>query len=203
MALTNYTELQAAVADWMHRTNLTGSIPDFITLAEARIRALLQAQFQDTSGTIATVSGQNYATLPSDLIRVHSLSIANTAPSIDYVTPDQLGASYYEGDVGIPDRYTIIGDRLYFGPTPDRVYSVSCVFQAAVPPLADADTNSLLTKWPNVYLWATLVEAAKYCRDRESQASFNADFGEAMAAVNMVEWHKGGPLRQKSDVRSF
>lgn len=203
MALTDYTELQASVADWMHRTNLTGNIPEFITLAEARIKAILQAEFQGKTGMLSTVNGQNYVTLPSDLLRAHSLSIPNTAPSIDYVTPAQLGSSYFEGDVGIPQKYTTIGDRVYFGPTPDRVYSVFCAYQAEVPPLTDlAPTNTLLTKWPNVYLWATLTEAAKYCRDRESQASFNNDFAEAISAVNIIEWHKGGPLRQVSDVRS-
>jgi len=204
MALANYTDLQAEVANWMHRSNLEGDIPNFIALAEARIRAVLQAQLQDVIGTIATVNGQNYATLPSDLLRVHSLSIANTAPSLDYVTPDQLSATYYEGDVGIPQKYTTVGDIIYFGPTPDRVYTINCVFQAAVPSLTDlVPTNTLLTKWPNVYLWASLTEAAKFCRDRETQAGFDADFREAMGTVNMIEWHKGGLLRQRTDTRNF
>lgn len=203
MALTNYAELQESVASWMHRTNLTGNIPEFVTLAEARIKAILQAELQGKSGVLSTVNGQNYVTLPSDLLRAHSLSIPNTAPSIEYVTPDQLGATYFEGDVGIPSKYTIIGDRVYFGPTPDRVYSVFCVYQAEVPALTDlAPTNTLLTKWPNVYLWAILTEAAEYCRDREAQTSFNNRFGEAISAVNIIEWHKGGPLRQMPDVRS-
>lgn len=204
MALANYADLQASVARWLHRSNMTADIIDCITLAEARIKSVLQAQLQDTSGTLTTVNGQNYVSLPSDLLRAHSLSIANTAPSIDYVTPDQLGAAYYEGDVGIPQKYTLIGDRVYFGPTPDRVYSVSCVFQAAVPSLSDAaPTNSLLTRWPNVYLWAAMVEASKFAKDQAAQASYNADFMEAMSNVNIIEWHRGGPLTQRSDVRSF
>lgn len=204
MALENYADLQACVARWLHRSNMTADIVDCITLAEARIKAVLQAQLQDTTGTLSTVNGQNYVTLPSDLLRAHSLSIANTAPSIDYVTPDQLGATYYEGDVGIPQKYTLIGDRVYFGPTPDRVYTVSCVFQAAVPSLSDAaPTNSLLTKWPNVYLWAVMVEASKFAKDQAAQASYNADFMEAMSNVNIIEWHRGGPLAQRPDTRSW
>lgn len=204
MALSNYAELQASVANWMHRTNLTGDIPDFITLAEARIKSILQAEFQGKLGTLATVGGQNYVTLPSDLLRVHSLSILNSSPSIDYVTPDQFGAMYSSNVSGIPGKYTTIGDRLYFGPTPDRVYSMTCVYQANVPALSNAaTTNTLLTQWPNVYLWAALVEAAKFSKDAAAQASYNADFSEAISAVNMVDWYKGGPMVQRSDVRSW
>ena len=43
MALTTYSELQAAVASWLHRDDLTAQIPDFIRLAEAdmQVRAKL------------------------------------------------------------------------------------------------------------------------------------------------------------------
>src|SRR6056300_52465 len=37
MALSNYTELKASIADFLNRDDLTTVIPDFITLAEAQI----------------------------------------------------------------------------------------------------------------------------------------------------------------------
>jgi hypothetical protein len=36
--ITNYTDLKATVADYLARTDLTTQIPDFITLAENRLR---------------------------------------------------------------------------------------------------------------------------------------------------------------------
>ena len=36
MAISNYSELKAAIADWLNRSDLTDSIPDFIALAETR-----------------------------------------------------------------------------------------------------------------------------------------------------------------------
>ena len=38
MAFTTYTELKASVADYLARTDLTAQIPDFITLAEKRLK---------------------------------------------------------------------------------------------------------------------------------------------------------------------
>ena len=37
MALSNYTELQASIADTLNRDDLTAVIPDFVRLAEAPV----------------------------------------------------------------------------------------------------------------------------------------------------------------------
>jgi len=199
----DYTWLKGAVANWMHRTNLTADIPDCIMLAETRIKALLEAKLQDLIDTISTVPGQQTVSLPAALLRIHSLSIANVSPVIDYVTPEQLAARYIYGEIGYPRKYTTIGNSLYFGPIPDAAYPVTIVYQASMTPLSLAEPiNALLALWPNVYLWGSLVEAAKFSRDKELQAGFNADFAEAIAAVNLADWHNGGPLTVRSDVRS-
>ena len=37
MAITTYSELKTAVANWLNRDDLTSNIPEFIALAEAAI----------------------------------------------------------------------------------------------------------------------------------------------------------------------
>jgi hypothetical protein len=49
MGITNYSELQTAVAKWLHRTDLTAQLPDFITIAENKLNNLSTNQ---TSGNI-------------------------------------------------------------------------------------------------------------------------------------------------------
>lgn len=51
--ITNYADLQAAIANWLARADLTDQIPTFIALAEARLnRDLRLASMQVTrSGT--------------------------------------------------------------------------------------------------------------------------------------------------------
>ena len=46
MALSNYSELQSAVADWLERGDLTARIPDFIRLAEVQLNRLLRTNPQ-------------------------------------------------------------------------------------------------------------------------------------------------------------
>lgn len=202
MALTTYTELVAAIASWTHRTDLATVTPDFIALAEARIKTLLTARLQDTTATITTVAGVATASLSSTLLRIHALSIATLMPSIDYLSPGALSAKYVDGETGTPRNYTTVGDLVHFGPVPDAVYSVTASYQAAVPALtADAPTNSLLTKWPHVYLFGALVESIEYTRNEASRAGWESKFQTAIAGVNLLDWHTGGPMRVRSDVR--
>ena len=44
MALTTYNELKTSLADWLNRQDLTSTIPDFISLAEAQIERQLRTR---------------------------------------------------------------------------------------------------------------------------------------------------------------
>lgn len=200
MALDTYANLQASIASWMHRSDLTGTIPDFIALAETRIAALLMSKQQDIAGTITTAAGTQYAMLPSDLVSAHSLSIANVSRNLDFLTPEQLELHYSPTQVGTPRAYALVGQLIYFGPTPDAVYNIRCIYQSFIPALSNTSpTNSMLTKWPNIYLWGALVEAAKFSRNEPLQQSFDRDFLSAIDGINVLDWHSGGPMRIRTD----
>ena len=47
MAISTYSELQSAVADWLNRTDLTVVIPSFVTLAEAKAQSVMLRTFVD------------------------------------------------------------------------------------------------------------------------------------------------------------
>jgi len=202
MALTNYTELQTAIANWMHRTNLTGDIPDFITLAEDRIRALLTSNLQESIVQLTTVLGVQSVALPSSALSIKSLSIANVSPNIDYMPPDLFNHEFSMGVSGIPRCYTLIGGTIYLGPTPDAVYTINAALSSEFASLsASAPTNALLTKFPSVYLWGALTEAAKFSRATDWQNGFNSDFLNAMEGVNLRDWNGPGLMTVRTDVR--
>ena len=46
MSIGNYAELQTAIANFMARSDLTSQIPDFITMAEARMSRELETREQ-------------------------------------------------------------------------------------------------------------------------------------------------------------
>ena len=56
MSITNYSELQTAVAAWINRTDLTALLPDFITLAESKLNRRLRTRYQETALTSQTIT---------------------------------------------------------------------------------------------------------------------------------------------------
>ncbi len=89
MAISNYTELNTAVANWLDRDDLTDRIPEFIALAEARFNRLLRIRAMEEKQTASTVAGQRNLALPTNFIQMRNLQI-NTSPitPMQYVTPE-------------------------------------------------------------------------------------------------------------------
>lgn len=204
MALDTYANLQTSIASWTHRSDLTSIIPDFIALAEKRINGDLDARLQDTVSTLATVASTAAVSTPTDVINIRSLTL-QSSPNVvlDYLPPDQFNTTYADGRTGIPQAFTIIGTSIYLGPTPDAVYSLQCVYKAQVPALSDSNTtNWLLTNFPQVYLKASLIEAARYSNKTTAEiAELETQYAEAVKSVNATDWYSGSTMRVRTDVR--
>ena len=57
MAITTYATLQTAIANFLARSDLTAQIPDFITMAEARMNRELETRAQEKRSTATLVAG--------------------------------------------------------------------------------------------------------------------------------------------------
>jgi hypothetical protein len=197
----DYAWLQSRVARWLHRTDLTADIKDFITLAEARINADLDARAQDQIATLATVAHASVLPIPTDLLNVRSFLLQNIR-ELDYMAPENFNARYGTAGEGSPIAYTIIGGNFYFGPTPDSNYSLTLAYQGNIPSLAANGTNFLMSAHPNVYLFATLVESTKFIADDGRLPTWEISYQQAIKAVNDLDWAVSGPMRVRSDVRN-
>lgn len=199
----DYFWLVEMIEDWLHRTDLAAKTQNFIVMAEMRIKTLLEARIHESVSIIQTAAGVASAELPDLLLRTRSLSIPNVMPSLSYLTPGQL-EELGEEEAGAPRFYTTVDSTVYFRPIPDAVYSVTCHYRTEALALsAESPTNSLLTRWPNVYLFGALVEAADWAGDDASLAKWQAKFQSAIAGINVLDWHAGGPMCVRSDVRSI
>jgi len=93
MALTTYAELQTAVANYLARTDLTSQIPDFIYLAETRLRRQLRINEMLTQ-TSLTVSA-NQITLPTDFLELRDIHFENNPVwTLEYQSPDCFIETY-------------------------------------------------------------------------------------------------------------
>lgn len=190
MAIANYADLQTTIANWLKRSDLAAIIPDFITLAEARVARDLRLRKQVVNTTLSTVAGTQGVTLPSDFLEAENLTLSNTNPpgSLSVVTPEILDRKFPEAYVtGQPRVYTVVGDEILFGPTPDAVYAVSLTYYQRFAALSASSTNWLLTNHPNVYLFAALAEASGYLFNDERIPTWEAKYQADVRSLQQVD----------------
>lgn len=159
MALANYTDLQASVAGWLSRSDLSALIPDFIALAEADIRTDLR--LLPTVTTLATVPGQDYIDLPADWLEFVYLKF--DGEPLEFTPPDILRSENMHS--GPWRKYSIEGRRLLLSHEASTVENIDVSYHARLASLATTPTNWLLTNHPNVYLWRSLYYGLIYLQD--------------------------------------
>ena len=208
MAISNYSELQTAVYNWLVRTGDTDIIertPEFIALAEAQFTGDIKHRKQETQATITLTGGVESVALPSDYLELRSAVVQSSPKSVlTPVTPNTLALNWSLGTSGIPSEYALIGDNLHVGQLPDAAYGIKITYYAQVPPLSDdAPTNWLLTYAIDVYLYGTLMQAAPYLKDTQYIQTWATFYDRA---INRLEGDQersafgAGPLVSRVDV---
>lgn len=197
----DYAWLLKYASDWSHRSDIAARLPMFVTLAEARIKALLNDRAQDVLATLTTTAEQPFVNLPDDLLHVRSVAIPGLAPAVEYMTPARLSAC--PATPGTPRHYTVIGKQLYLAPAPDAAHALSITYTASFAPLTESTPiNALITKWPDVYLWGVMREVAKFCKDGDMAGVYEADFQAAINSANLLSWNTTGPMSVRTETRT-
>lgn len=153
MTFATRSDLTAAIAAWLNRTDLSARIPDFIRLAEARLNRLLRDPDQIASGTIEMANG--VGDLPADFGQMVAFGAAGSR--LSQVTPAEFGT--YRPQAGSPRVYTVSGGTVQTLPASGSV-STPITYYRAIPALAvDNDSNWLLERAPDLYLHGSLLQA--------------------------------------------
>ena len=164
MALTNYTELKATLANWLNRSDLTTEIADdFIKLAGADFNSKLRVRAMISQANV-TVNAET-AALPTDFLQIRDFYILNgqTKVPLTYTTPAQMDTTSGTSTTGLPTTYTILGDTFRFSPKPDATYTAVINFYKRFSALSSTvATNFILTNHPAKYLYGSLFHAANF-----------------------------------------
>ena len=167
MALVNYSDLKTSIADWLNRSDLTATIPDFITLAESGFNKEIRNRKMIKRAT-ATIDSQ-YSAVPSDWLQTVDFVIeANPVVTLEFITNeklDKLRETYTSS--GTPKFYTIVGQELEVLPVPDSAtLTGEITYYSKIPNLTDVNpTNWLMNSSPDIYLYGSLLQSAPYLVD--------------------------------------
>ena len=207
MAISNYSDLQSAITDWLARSSLTtAQTANFIQLAESMFKRPplprtagnmggVRGNKTRTTGTLT--SGTNSLAFPADFQELTSFTLtADPAAVLTYVSDEQL-RQYQRSGTGKP-AFFAMSDVFEFDVAPDDSYAYEIVYFPGVSALSDSNTtNWLLTKFPDVYLSASMFWANRYLMAEDEAALWANQYKEA-AALASVEYLRGhqsqGPL---------
>jgi len=200
MAISNYTELQTAVANWLDRDDLTARIPEFIALAEARFNRVLRLRSMEAKYTANTVASQRNLALPTGYIQMRNFQV-NTSPltTLSYVTPEIYDRLWGGSTGGTPKFYTILANEVSFGPIPGSVMEVEMLFYKKFDNLSGSvATNWLITNAPDIYLYGSMLEAEPFIMNDERVPLWAAALERGVSDLqeqDNKDRHSGSALR--------
>lgn len=183
--ITNYSELKAAVADFIHRTDLTTNIPVFIQLAESKIANAIKGRQLETTITSTLTAGVATLALPGDYDQMKSVIIlSNPQSPCEPMSSDRINQYNALGTSGVPQFYSIEGNNIMFSLPPDAAYSVKINYYADLVQLSDTiTTNWVLSKFPYLYLYGSLIEASIYTNDPDQVQFYQQKYDEGINDV--------------------
>jgi hypothetical protein len=206
MSFATYSDLQTSIANYLARSDLTSIIPDFITLAENRLRRELRIRQMLKSVTTSTVSGDATVELPSDFLEIRDFVVmTNPIQPLSYSSPSSLSNDPRTSEVGVPKSYTILANEFQVAPAPDGIYTLKMLYFAAPPYLSSSNvSNVFLNVAPDGLLYGALVEAEPYLMNDARINTWGSMYDRAITSLIKSDeegQYSGVPLAMKLTAR--
>jgi len=187
MAITNYSNLQTTIADFLNREDLTSVIPTFIQLAEAQLNRDIRHWKMETRSSGQQSAGDQYMQIPSDWIETIRFNITGGGTSpLDLISRAAM-QDKRAGDEdmsGTPRYYCHADGQFELYPTPDADTDVELLYVAKIPGLAANSTNWLLETAPDIYLYGSLLHSAPYLQEDSRMGTWAQLYSAAVIRLN-------------------
>lgn len=160
MSITTYTELKAAVADWLNRDDISDArLSEFVQIAENRIYHELRIPPMEKYANLTTDS-EGRVTLPGDYLEAKDV-IFNDKP-LERMSVTEFYSR--EATQGTPYYFTRETIYLRLWPTPGPgVTGLKMVYYAQPAALTASNaTNAVFAMAPELYLYGALIAAGVY-----------------------------------------
>lgn len=189
MALADYASLLIDAGEYAGRDDFAQHFDRFLRLAEAKLNRTLRVADMEKQETISLVEGD--APLPADFLEARDVVYPPNRP-LRSVSLQVLSARYSCG--GVPQGYAVVGDTISV--RPKWTGDIALTYYGAIPPLTmQSPTNWLLTKAPDVYLYAVGEEIGIWARDAAQVSAAQGLRVQAMSGLTLLDqrrrWSNG------------
>ena len=201
MSFADLTAFKAAVAsDWLHRSDLTTAIGDYVALFESDFNSEMRVRQMEAE--TATVSTAGYLLHPTNWLGWKEIRGTNGGVQYELQpVTDEVAVAITAGD-SVPARYfKVKGSKTYLYPSASGVTFPATYYEGVA---LTSGTNWLLTRYPGAYLYGTLLAASTASPDDAriplwSQA-LTSIYERIKADSRKAEW-SGTALQMRPDRR--
>lgn len=202
MGYTNYTDLQASVAGYLGRNDLSAVIPDFISFAETRLARDLRTRLMLKSATATMTAGDARVALPTDFLEIRDLfTQGNPRMPVTYLSPSGFTRDARADESGLPVFYTVLASEFQFAPKPDTAYVLEILYYAKPPVLSSTvSSNVFLANYPDALLYGALIEAEPYLINDVRSQTWATLYDRAVKNISDADQggeYSGIPLQMK------
>lgn len=171
----DYGDLKSLIASYLHRTDLTTLMPTFVEHGRIRMCQDLRVPEMETSGTVTLTAG--VGALSSDVVQIRH--VQGPTMRLEWADLDQILRLTSESaytvtgiDIRAPGCGTV---EVYYWGRPQTLVGA-----------ADSATRTVLSLYPNVWLYAALVEAYVYIQDAANEAAMQSRLDEEVRRANVL-----------------
>ncbi len=197
----NYATLQTRIQDTLQRGDVAQAVPGWIELAEARFNRELRVRQMITRAT--AILQESFIRLPSDWLETRNLEVEDDSERrpLQLVSMQESDKIKAEASTGAL-FYVIHGDSIEIKPFVSEPMTLEMTYYASIPALSSSNTtNWLLTAWPDLYLYASLLHSAPYLDRDKRLATWEAMASKLIEDIRLqdikAQW-SGSPLRIRS-----
>lgn len=184
MAISNFTELKTAIGTWLDRTDISDVATDLIKICESDLNSRIRARCMRAHSTITPSQVYDYVDLPSRFLEVISFT-TDTGSQVKRVGMDEIQNRRYCASAGRPAFFDITS-RIEFDKVSDGAYAFVLYYYKSLD-IATDTTNDILSKYPNVYLYGSLLAAAPYLKQTDQLQVWVTLYNQGIDQVNNTE----------------
>lgn len=180
--MTTRDQLVALVESYAKRQDLTANIEnEFLPIAEARIGRDVMSRENETL-ELFTGQATNLWAVPADYGRVRAIEVAQPRGPRTLKSVDLHTINHWDPTGSSPRVYTIRANTIEVRPFQGGDFTL---YYWRRPVLATGPaTDPVLDTWPQLYLYAVLMELHLWERDTERAQQAAAVYGDEVARIN-------------------
>ncbi|WP_331374701.1 phage adaptor protein [Sinorhizobium chiapasense] len=181
MTISDYASLLADAGDYSGRDDVAHLFPRFLALAELKLNRVMRVADMEKTATVPLAEGEG--SLPAAFLEARQVLGADgrALRALPLQEFNSNGTS-----AGAPIGYAIVGAAIRVRPKGGE--NIRLTYYAKIPPLtAEAPSNWLIEKAPDVYLYALVEEIAIWERDAAKAGAAEALKRQAMAGLGLAD----------------